>query len=293
MRSIMEINFGKNEIGKRIAEYRRERKLTQEELANRIGISAQALSQYERGMRYPDIEILKSLCTVLGVSSDYLIGLKETKINEIDDVEIEKEIWWNLRNSLSALSIVFGSDYVPSWNNNKHVELISNLRLRLSRDGILMPIVRLSDWIQLKPREFIILAYDNVLYHEEIGENKLINVEYIVQKLEEVVRQNYAEIINIDIIKELVDNLRINHNAIIDGIIPEKVPYGQLLAVCKGLLGRGDGMNYFSQIVEILGELNRKNLTSSDDEITDMIAKQLERPNNMWIWLHERRQDST
>ncbi len=289
----MEINFGKNEIGKRIAEYRRERKLTQEELANRIGISAQALSQYERGMRYPDIEILKSLCTVLGVSSDYLIGLKETKINEIDDVEIEKEIWWNLRNSLSALSIVFGSDYVPSWNNNKHVELISNLRLRLSRDGILMPIVRLSDWIQLKPREFIILAYDNVLYHEEIGENKLINVEYIVQKLEEVVRQNYAEIINIDIIKALVDNLRINHNAIIDGIIPEKVPYGQLLAVCKGLLGRGDGMNYFSQIVEILGELNRKNLTSSDDEITDMIAKQLERPNNMWIWLHERRQDST
>ena len=289
----MEINFGKNEIGKRIAEYRRERKLTQEELANRIGISAQALSQYERGMRYPDIEILKSLCTVLGVSSDYLIGLKETKINEIDDVEIEKEIWWNLRNSLSALSIVFGSDYVPSWNNNKHVELISNLRLRLSREGILMPIVRLSDWIQLKPREFIILAYDNVLYHEEIGENKLINVEYIVQKLEEVVRQNYAEIINIDIIKALVDNLRINHNAIIDGIIPEKVPYGQLLAVCKGLLGRGDGMNYFSQIVEILGELNRKNLTSSDDEITDMIAKQLERPNNMWIWLHERRQDST
>ena len=289
----MEINFGKNEIGKRIAEYRRERKLTQEELANRIGISAQALSQYERGMRYPDIEILKSLCTVLCVSSDYLIGLKETNINEIDDVEIEKEIWWNLRNSLSALSIVFGSDYVPSWNNDKHVELISNLRLRLSREGILMPIVRLSDWIQLKPREFIILAYDNVLYHEEIGENKLINVEYIVQKLEEVVRQNYAEIINIDIIKALVDNLRINHNAIIDGIIPEKVPYGQLLAVCKGLLGRGDGMNYFSQIVEILGELNRKNLTSSDDEITDMIAKQLERPNNMWIWLHERRQDST
>ena len=91
----------------------------------------------------------------------------------------------------------------------------------------------------------------------------------------------------------LVDNLRINHNAIIDGIIPEKVPYGQLLAVCKGLLGRGDGMKYFSQIVEILGELNRKNLTSSDDEITDMIAKQLERPDNMWIWLHERRQDST
>lgn len=46
----------------------------------------------------------------------------------------------------------------------------------------------------------------------------------------------------------LVDNLRINHNAIIDGIIPKKVPYGQLLAVCKGLLGRGDGMKYFSHL---------------------------------------------
>ncbi|MBO5278006.1 MAG: helix-turn-helix transcriptional regulator [Lachnospiraceae bacterium] len=48
-------------IGKRIAECRREKQLTQDELANRLGVTAQALSQYERGLRYPDVGILKSL----------------------------------------------------------------------------------------------------------------------------------------------------------------------------------------------------------------------------------------
>ena len=108
------------EIGKRIAECRRDKQLTQDELANRIGITAQALSQYERGIRYPDVAILKALCVSLGVSADYLMGLKDSRINEIDDTEIEKEIWWNLRNSLDALSIVFGEAFISSWSNDVH-----------------------------------------------------------------------------------------------------------------------------------------------------------------------------
>ena len=90
----MKNDISQIDVGKRIAECRRDKKLTQDELANRLGITAQALSQYERGLRFPDIAILKALCTSLDVSSDYLLGLKDSKINEIDDTEIEKEIWW-------------------------------------------------------------------------------------------------------------------------------------------------------------------------------------------------------
>ena len=276
------------EIGKRIAECRRDKKFTQDELANRLGITAQALSQYERGIRYPDIGILKALCILLGVSSDYLIGLKDSTINEIDDVEIEKEIWWFLRNSLDTLSIVLGEDFIPSLSNDVHVKQIANLRLRLSREGILMPVVRIRDWNQLKPREFIILAYDNVLFNEEISVDQSITMDYIIQKLEEVVRQRYGEIISIDIVKDLVENLRIKHSAIIEGIIPEKVSYGQLLSVCRGLLKRGDGMVYFPRVVEILGEIQRKNLATSDDDAIEIIAKQLENSTNKWVWLHDR-----
>ena len=108
-----------------------------------------------------------------------------------------------------------------------------------------------------------------------------------MQKLEEVVRQRYADILSADIIKDMVENLRINHSAIINGIVPEKISYGQLLVVCRELLGRGDGMVYLPRIIEMIGEIQRKNLTSSDDEIVEIVAKQLESPNNKWVWLHE------
>lgn len=280
------------EIGKKIAECRREKKLSQEELANRVGITAQALSQYERGLRYPDIAILKALCITLGVSSDYLMGLKDSRINEIDDVEIEKEIWCNLRRSLDVLSVVFGEDFIPCWSNDIHGKQIPDLRLRLSQEGILMPVIRLRDWDKLRPREFLILAYDNVLYHEEIDKKTPVSMEYIIQKLEEVVRQQYDRILSADIVKDLVENLKVNHSAIINGVVPEQVSYGRLSSICKGLIRRGDGMVYLPRVIEMLEELMRKNGNLSDDEMIDHIARQLEIPNNKWVWLHDRAGDS-
>lgn len=64
------------EIGKRIAESRRSAGFTQEELANRLGVTPQALSKWENGASSPDLEMLTSLCDVLEVSADYLVGKK-------------------------------------------------------------------------------------------------------------------------------------------------------------------------------------------------------------------------
>lgn len=275
------------EIGKRIAECRREKKLTQDELANRVGVTAQALSQYERGLRYPDVGILKSLCDVLNASADYLLGLEDKKITEFEDPKIQNEIWWNLRNSLNPLSIEIGEEIVPAFIDNSFVKMVYDLRLNLSTEGILMPIVKLRDWLKLKPREFIISAYDNVIYHEIIPENQTICADYIVQKLDGVLRNHYGEILNVDIIKDLTDNLRVNHSALIDGIVPDKVPYGQILAVCRALLDRGDAMIYFPKILEGLGEVYRLGELKSDAEIVEYIANLIERKENKWILLSD------
>lgn len=275
------------EIGKRIAECRRERKLTQEELANRVGVTAQALSQYERGLRYPDIGILRSLCQALSAGADYLLGLEDKKITEFDDPQIQNEIWWNLRHSLDPLAIEFGEDIVAAYVDNKFVKTAYDLRLRLSTEGILMPIVKLRDWTKLQPREYIITAYDNILYHEIIADGQPISAEYMFEKLEAVVRNHYGEILNVDLIKDLTDNLRINHSALIDGIVPDKVPYGQILTVCRALLDRGDTMKYFPKIIEGLGEVSRMETLPSDAEIVTYIAKLIERKENKWIWLQD------
>lgn len=64
-------------IGKKLKNLRRERELTQEELAAHLGISFQAISKWERGEGYPDITMLPVLAKYFGVTADTLLGMDE------------------------------------------------------------------------------------------------------------------------------------------------------------------------------------------------------------------------
>ena len=64
-------------IGKRIAQLRREKGLTQEELANRMGVSPQAVSKWENDQTCPDISALPKLARLFGVTVDELLEGKE------------------------------------------------------------------------------------------------------------------------------------------------------------------------------------------------------------------------
>ncbi|MBR1540481.1 MAG: helix-turn-helix transcriptional regulator [Clostridia bacterium] len=67
-------------IGKFIAENRKAKKLTQEQLAEKLGVTAKTISRWENGNYMPDISLLKPLSTELGVSlNDLLSGEKVEK----------------------------------------------------------------------------------------------------------------------------------------------------------------------------------------------------------------------
>lgn len=69
--------FNMAKIGKRIAELRKANGLTQMGLADALGISFQAVSNWERGNTMPDISKLQELAGILGVSVDELLGGEE------------------------------------------------------------------------------------------------------------------------------------------------------------------------------------------------------------------------
>ena len=63
-------------IGKCILNYRKQRNLTQRELGELLGVSAQAVSKWERELCYPDIFLLSDISDIIGVSVDVLLGKK-------------------------------------------------------------------------------------------------------------------------------------------------------------------------------------------------------------------------
>ena len=64
-------------LGQRLKELRAEIKLTQKEVAEYLRISSVTYLRYEKAQREPSLELLAELAVFFGVSTDYLLGLKE------------------------------------------------------------------------------------------------------------------------------------------------------------------------------------------------------------------------
>ena len=66
-------------FGLRLRALRLEKKMTQEQIGDKIGVGHATISGYEVGASFPTVEGLKKLCEYLDVSSDYLLGLSANK----------------------------------------------------------------------------------------------------------------------------------------------------------------------------------------------------------------------
>ena len=76
-------------LGKRIAQYRKEKGLTQEALAQAMNVSAQAVSKWENDQTCPDIASLPQLSRILGVTVDELLSGKTENLPAVTMQPIE------------------------------------------------------------------------------------------------------------------------------------------------------------------------------------------------------------
>ena len=73
------------QVGNFIRKKRKDKNLTQKDLANELGVSDKAISKWERGICCPDISLLKDLSCILGVSVNELLSGEE-----LEKLELEK-----------------------------------------------------------------------------------------------------------------------------------------------------------------------------------------------------------
>ena len=160
-------------IGKRIALLRKEKGLTQEELASHMGVSPQAVSKWENDQTCPDISALPKLARLLGVTVDELLegkeetpavrvlppaerkDLKDMMLRVIVDSADGDRVRVNLPMALVEVAVEIGME-MPQINGQdalKGVDL--NKVLRLVREGLVGNLVEIDSADGDKVRIFV------------------------------------------------------------------------------------------------------------------------------------------
>lgn len=150
--------MNQTEIGKFIAELRKEQKLTQAELGEKIGVTNKTISRWENGNYMPDVSTMQSLCEVLGITINELISarhLTETNYRQQADQNlldsltltgnIRREI--KLINTLNSagIGLLLGTLYSPA-------SLIKTLTILISILSIL------TSWLLRKKYDTYLLT---------------------------------------------------------------------------------------------------------------------------------------
>ena len=88
---VKENNMNQDKIGKFIAQIRKEKKLTQEDLATKLGITKNAVSKWERGISMMDMSLLIPVCDILEISITELLNGERINDNSLKE-QTEKAI---------------------------------------------------------------------------------------------------------------------------------------------------------------------------------------------------------
>ena len=108
--------FNANDFGKMIAEKRKQKGLTQEDLSGLLGISPQAVSKWENGVGLPDVTLFPPLAEALGLPIEALFGVNRQK---------EKTVGYTGPDYLNGLPFVSSVGAVAVYSN-KTVEKCEN-----------------------------------------------------------------------------------------------------------------------------------------------------------------------
>ena len=147
-------------IGENIRNYRKKNDLTQEALADRLGVTYQSISRWENGATYPDLELIPAIAETLKVTADELLGMPQK-----EKMKRAEEAFDELRRECMK----------EDYDADKIVELLRDIRRnnlrsagrpwyegngRAFRDAKILPEVRLlaEAYLELFPMDAAVIS---------------------------------------------------------------------------------------------------------------------------------------
>ena len=74
------------DFGNRLKTLRKNQKMTQQQLAIRLGVAKSIISYYESGDRFPSYDVLTKIARTFHVTTDFLLGLERTRTLDVSDL---------------------------------------------------------------------------------------------------------------------------------------------------------------------------------------------------------------
>lgn len=244
-----------NRIAEVISKGRQNLNMTQEEFASRLGVTPQAVSKWECGTGMPDVSLLPGICSVLKISGNAFLGTEENLV-ESSSQKMEREI----RELMFAdpLVLQFGKDLISCFVEGVPTNYVNKRRKSLAAaTGMLMPILRLRDQLSLEPLEYQILSYDKVLFQGKAETADEQAFQALIDKTVEICYENYDTILNKQLVKTIVDNVKALYPGVAEGLVPEQISY---LEVLQYLRKRIKETHNIHDMIHILEELESSRL---------------------------------
>ncbi|MBQ8315785.1 MAG: FHIPEP family type III secretion protein [Lachnospiraceae bacterium] len=295
----------------RLAEARKEKGFTQAELARRLGVTAQAVSKWERGNAYPDIELLDGLSTVLDCSPDYLFQYEKGTKSYVtqDNPQCRAQIDAVLLKD--ALEIRFGCRLVELFleEQKQGFPQIHGLRKEMAaKYGFCIPTIRLADEATCAPEEYKFLIYGREVACGRVVPGKYFAVNqkarsegdievtepvwklsgiwteqekdavsplrFMMIHLEQCIMEHLRSLFHCQMVAELVETVERKYPKVVQGVVPERVSYSFLKRVLLVLLcEKKQPIHPLHRIIELLDEMIEEKLTVT--EAAERVAKAL------------------
>lgn len=168
------------EIGEKITELRKNNKLSQEDLAEKLGVTRQTISKWELGQTYPSIKQAKELSKIFNISLDELVN------NDIKNLLVEKtsnteKLAGIIIKILKVIGILFVIFIV--------INLVLIVIFNISRKSIIVSNV---DSVKMN------CSIDNNDYLIEVGSDGYFNCSNCSKKMQLEIKDNYIDFSDIN-----------------------------------------------------------------------------------------------
>lgn len=133
-------------IGERLKKLRKEKGLTQQQLADELDLSKSAIVQYENNKRAPNFQAMSKLVAYFRVAPQYLSGETDARTRSMENYLISNEA---MKETVIAMEDTELSRYIVSYQNGCHALLSSVLDEDLSSDDKVVEIRVLRDIVHM------------------------------------------------------------------------------------------------------------------------------------------------